>query len=273
MGVLDRILSLGAWVAVGAATLTPLAGQAGDFLYHFDSVFGGSAPSSPHSPWVDACFQTISPGTVRLSVSNLTLTGSENVDQLYFNLNPSLSPTGLSFHFVGGSGGFDLPTIATGTNQFKAGGDGKYDVLFTFSSGGNAKNRFTAHEYMTWDISGISGLAASEFAYLSAPAGGAGPFFAATHIQRIGNGAASGWIAPSGITPIPSVPEPGAAALFCLATSAAFALRRWRRGAKTVSDCAQLDPTHASQRLPAPKAFGAGGNGNRGPLFNPRWSR
>ena len=123
---------------MAAAALTPLASRAGDFLYHFDYVFGGPAPS-PRSPWLDACFQSLSPGTVRLTVSNLTLTGSENVDQLYFNLNTNLSPASLSFHFAGGSGGFDVPTIATGVNQFKAGGDGKYDILFSFNAGGSAK--------------------------------------------------------------------------------------------------------------------------------------
>ena len=198
-------------------------------MYQFDSVFGGAAPASSNRPWIDGCFRTLSPGTVQLTVSNLTLTGSESVDQLYFNLNPGLNPTRLAFSFSGGSGGFDAPTVSTGVNQFKAGGDGKYDILFLFSQGGSAANRFTAGEYLNCQISGIPTLTAADFGYLSMPVGGAGPFYAAAHVQRISH-SLSGWLDPSGMTPMPSVPEPPSALLFAVGVAGWLVARgRWRR--------------------------------------------
>src|SRR5207237_1661377 len=127
--------------------------------------------------------------------TNIPLTDNENVDQLYLNLNTSLKPTKLTVTLVKESGSFDTPKVSTGINKFQADGDGKYDILFNFNNGGTANNRFTAGESMTYYISGIPNLMASDFAFLSAPAGGAGPFFAAAHVQRIGRTASlSGWL-------------------------------------------------------------------------------
>src|SRR5262245_48838366 len=187
-----------------------------DYMYQFNDAFSGAVPASPIKPWIDATFQTVTPGTVRLTVTNLTLTGLENVDQLYFNLNPNLQPSKLTFKLVGESGAFNTPKVSTGVNKFQADGDGKYDILFSFNNGGTANNRFTAHESMTYYISGIPTLTAADFAYLSAPAGGAGPFFAAAHVQRIGLTASkSGWLSATDQTPL-LIPEPSSKKLLLL---------------------------------------------------------
>ena len=146
-----------------------------------NNVFGGTAPASTNTSWMDVVFRDVSPGVVSVTVSNLHLSGSENVDQIYLNLNPVFNPLKLHFSFVSSSGGFDLPSISQGTNAFKAGGDGKYDLLFSFASNSNDRHQFTQGEYLTYNISGITGLKAADFDYMSLPAGGAGPFYAAAH--------------------------------------------------------------------------------------------
>jgi len=206
-----------------------------DYMYQFNDAFSGSVPASPIKPWIDATFQTVTLGTVRLTVTNLTLSGLENVDQLYFNLNSNLQPSKLTFKLMGESGAFNTPKVTTGVNKFQADGDGKYDILFTFNNGGSANNRFTAHESMTYYISGIPTLTAADFAYLSAPAGGAGPFFAAAHVQRIGlTASSSGWLSATDKTPL-VIPEPSSKKLLLLGIWAWVAVFLHKRASASCS--------------------------------------
>ena len=211
---------LAAW---GLAAVMPVSAF-GDFLYQFGDVFGGTAPGS-NPPWMVAEVQSLAPGRVRLSLSNSNLSGSENVDELYLNLNPSLDPTRLKFSLVGGSGGFDQPRILTGENQFKAGGDGRYDVEFLFAQGGTAANRFGPGEELVCDISGLPTLTAADFAFLSMPVGGSRPLYAAAHVQRIGASSLSGWLDATAVTPL-VVPEPTAGGLWLLAFVVGWRIRK-----------------------------------------------
>src|SRR6476646_2486969 len=97
------------------------------YQYLFNDAFSGTAPASTNV-WMEAIVSDITNGTVQLTVSNLNLTGSENVDELYLNLNPTLDATKLNFTYLSGSGGFDIPSIIEGTNSYKADGDGLYDI-------------------------------------------------------------------------------------------------------------------------------------------------
>jgi hypothetical protein len=214
-------------ISLTGAVLLSASTWAGDFQLNFGEAFSGTAPSSAATPWVTALFQDVAPGTVRLTISNVNLTATENVDEFYLNLNPSMNPTLLAFASAGASGAFDTPTISKGVNGFKADGDGYYDVELNFATGGTDANRFTDNESLTYDISGITGLMASDFAYLSSPGGGSGPFYAAAHVQRIGGSGASGWIDPTG-NQIVLVPEP-ATATIAVAGLALLAGRRLRR--------------------------------------------
>src|SRR5438445_1478560 len=94
-----RLLS----VTLGSIIVHSVA-VADGFQLDFDRTFSGSAPSSPSSPWADARFQNVTPGTVQITVSNLSLTGTENVDELYFNLAPTLNPLNLNFTLISSSG-------------------------------------------------------------------------------------------------------------------------------------------------------------------------
>src|SRR5215472_10922168 len=143
--------------SIGLAGLIPFSAKAASPIeFDFGQVFTGDGPVSPVQPWVKATFTDgTTPGTVLLSVSNPNLTGGENVDQLYINLNPIFSPNDLTFTLQSSSPGFTPPTISEGANSFKADGDGKYDVLFQFSQGGTA---FGVGDSMTYLISGGSNI-------------------------------------------------------------------------------------------------------------------
>ena len=147
----------------------------------------------------------------------------------YLNLNTNFSALNLSVSYISGSGSFAIPsigagTIERGTDSFKAGGDGKYDLLFDFST--IAGSTFGSGESVTFQISGIAGLTANDFAFLSAPSGGFGPFYAAAHVQGIGPDSLSGWIDPSLGAQIIPVPEPSSAAILALSLGA---LGIWRQ--------------------------------------------
>jgi hypothetical protein len=208
-------------ILIGMALLLPRTSSAASGItYQFDNEFSSGTPPAGPAPWITASIQTVSPGTVQLTIANNGLLGSEFVSGFYLNLNTNFSPLNLSISYVSSSGTFLIPsvgsgTIERGTDSFKADGDGKYDVLFDFST--VSGNTFGAGESVTYQISGISGLTAEDFVYLSAPNGGHGPFYAAAHVQGIGaDGALSGWVEPSlGALPI-LVPEPSSAALLVL---------------------------------------------------------
>ena len=241
---LKKLAKLG--FSVCSLALLQSAVFAADYQYILNQAFSGTAPASTNHAWIDAAFRTLTNGTVQLTVSNLNLKGIENVDQLYLNLNPTYNPTKLHFTYVSSSGGFDLPSIIEGTNAFKADGDGKYDILFNFVSNSNDKHQFTQGEWVTYNITGITGLTAADFQYLSFPDGGVGPFYAAAHVQRIGNGSFSGWISPAGITPITPVPEPSGALLFGIAFAILFGRRLWKRASKAANQSRQLRPIRSS---------------------------
>lgn len=202
-------------------------------IYNFDTVFGASsvAPSGS-APWVQATFQDVT-GGVLLTVNNVNLTSSEFVNMMYFNLNTNMDPTMLSFALQSTNGAFTIPTPTTfvqgaqvgGQNGNKADGDGYFDVLLNFAQSGTDSERFNAGESVSYLISGITGLTAMDFGYLS-QGGGSSDYYAAAHIQGTGNGQKSAWVAPSEIVTVP-VPEPAPAAL--LAASMGFwALLRLR---------------------------------------------
>jgi hypothetical protein len=219
-----EILGRAALLFAGVSMLGCSVALAGNTEYPFNYAFSGTAPASANQPWIGAVFEDVTPGTVRLGITNLNLSAGENVGGLYFNLNPLYSPSDLAFTLESESGGFLIPTIKLGLNQYKADGDGRYDILFSFDEGGTDTTRFTANEYLVWQITGIPSLTVADFAYLSQPAGGVGPFYAAAHVQRIAPDSLSGWIAATEIGDFTHMPEPTALSLLV----GGLALMIWR---------------------------------------------
>lgn len=191
------------------ALLCPAAGEA-SILYQFNTPFSGDPDPAGTGPWIDATFVDVTPGTVLLTITNVNLTSGEFVQGngngasggLFFNLNTNDNPTALDFTLVASNGNFG-PIISTGENSFKADGDGYYDIQFDFSS-----QSFSTDASITYKITGISGLTAADFEYLSAPSGGLGPFYAAAKVQGIPGGGNSTFLEPGNGPQMISVPEP-----------------------------------------------------------------
>lgn len=209
------------WANVGQAALDP------GIVYNFNNVFSGSASPGGSTPWVTASFQNDGSAGVLLTISGADLAGNEKLGAAYFNVDPALSASmaNLTFSLQSSSAGLAQPQISTGEDAFKADGDGRYDIKFSFSTG---QGTFNNGDNITYLISGIAGLTADDFAYQSAPSGGAGPFYAAAHILAISPDNSSAWVEPSA-GPIPQtsmMPEPAAFGFAGAALAGFVALRR-----------------------------------------------
>jgi hypothetical protein len=165
-------------------------------------------PPEGTPPWITASFSDSGPGTVYLTLVTTNLTGSEIVSEWDINLDTSLNAADLVFTKTGSSGSFTNPTINLGANNYKADGDGYYDINFAFTTNGGTSTRFGVGDSVTYTITGISTLTAQSFNWLSNETngsgnggGGNGPYYMAAHVQSIGSGSLSGWVA----TPEPSV--------------------------------------------------------------------
>jgi hypothetical protein len=192
----------------------------------FNMVFeySGGTPPSGLQPWMTATFDDGGgSGSVVLTLDNVNLVGSEFVSEWNFNLDPMFDPDDLVFssEIAIGGNGFDFPTTDTEADDFMAGPSHGYDIEFAFSTSGagGGSHRFGAGESYEVTISGIAGLTAQSFNFLSAGSGGGGPYPTAAHVQSIGGGN-SGWV---------TVPEPTSFALCGLLAIAALASSRRRR--------------------------------------------
>ena len=163
--------------------------------FNYTALYGsGSAPAGV-TPWLTATFTTFGTNLVRLTIATPGLTGGEFVSDMYFNIEPFVT---LGFNRVSGSyPTYPTADITTGPNFRKADGDGRFDILFAFSTA--ESSRFTTSLSVTYDIAG-SGITEDSFHYLSSPSGGSGPFYTAAHIQGINASPNSGWVT----TPIPA---------------------------------------------------------------------
>jgi len=177
--------------------------------------FSGGTPPVGAAPWLTTTMDDGgTPGSVILTLEATNLTGTEFVSGWYLNLDPSLDPTSLVFSSPTKTGTFDDPSISLGTDAYKPDGDGKYDILFGFatSGSGGGSHRFGVGDSVQYTVTGIGTLVAGSFNFLSSPDGGHGPFFTAAHVQSIGGGEDSGWVAATEAI----MPEPATLSLMVL---------------------------------------------------------
>ena len=193
--------------AAAAFGLFSLQATAATVTFNYDQSFGAVSPDGP-APWATAIFQdTINPGEVTLTMSVSAFVGEADVTAMYFNLDPSLDLTSLSFNRDGGTGPTAANTnISTGIDAFgPLGGDGIYDIEFDFPPApGQQAGRFNAGEDLIYTITG-TGITASSFNFFGTPGpgeGNAGPFLSVARFQSTGydqNG--SDWV---GAVPVPA---------------------------------------------------------------------
>jgi hypothetical protein len=210
-------------IAVAAFLLPAVASAAPQTLSVGSDIefSNGQAPASAIHPWVLLTIADNGPNSVLLKLTAPHLTASENISEFDFNIDPALTMDldHLIFSNLVKGGSFDTPTISQGEDGFKADGDGKYDIQFLFTVGGNVSKTFTTGDSLQYTITG-AGISASSFDFISTPAGGHGPFITAAHVQNttgVGNGG-SGWVADTtgGNITTQTVPEPSSVALFAL---------------------------------------------------------
>jgi hypothetical protein len=215
-------------VVVGAVSLV-LAGAARGGVITFGLVveYSGAAEPQGPRPWLTATFDDEgTPGSVKLTLDTTNLVGGESVKEWYFNLNPDLDPSALSFTVLNRGGMFDDPTCSLEKNAYKADGDGYFDILFAFTTaeGSGSDERFGVGDSVEYSITGIAGLVASSFDYLSADNKGvplADGFYTAAHVLSIFGDpcGTSGWVA---------TPEPATLVLMAMGGVGMLLSRRRR---------------------------------------------
>jgi hypothetical protein len=177
--------------------------------YYLSQTFGvGSVAPAAGTPWLTLTTTTLSgadAGKVRLEFEAPGLVGIEYVDEWYLNLDPALDQTKLSFGSAAKTGSFSLPTVNLGTDSYKAGPDGRFDIRLAFSTSNTSGgiNRFTGGDKLSYTVSySLGSITAESFDFFSNSTGLYGPYHTAAHVQATGLDAkGSAWIH--------SVPEPG----------------------------------------------------------------
>lgn len=218
-------IAVAASLVASSLLLSAAAVRAATLTFGLDTPFSGADQPEGTAPWITATFDDSfgDANTVRLTLSAANLVGSEGVSAWYFNFDPSLVPTLLTFTAVDNSA--SVPNaINTGVDSFVANGDGMYDIQFDLPPPpGSFPERLTAGETIIYDLGYVSPITVASFNFYSAVGGGTGTFETAAHIEGIGpTGDGSGWIG--------QVPEPSTALLFASGVMG-LAIDRGRRKA------------------------------------------
>jgi len=198
--------NLVACLLAAAALVFAAPAQAGTITFNLDYVFSGAWPDST-SPYGTVTFTDVT-GGVRMTLTSSLEDTSEFFSEWDFNTSTPL--TGITE--TGRTGTFAYTIDGYSSNAYQADGDGLYDFGIQFASA--SANRFNGTDSVVFLLTG-SGLTFASFNVLSAPAGGAGPFNTAAHVQGIQT--CSGWVsdgngasgAGPGTGPCGAVPDSG----------------------------------------------------------------
>lgn len=213
--VKNRVLAKGrVWVyALVALFASTIATSARADMLFFSwtgnaGVYSGATTGIPSNAWLVGEFNKTGSNTVDLTLTaNFPLSSSLGIDQVDFNINPTITPSNLSF-VNDSSNATSVSEAATTNNAQKAGPAFGFDVNFGTGQGSNALGFGGGIQTDVIHITlGGGTLSASDFNFSSTPGNNnIGPFFAAAHVQSTGtNGNDSSWVANNGGGP----PTPG----------------------------------------------------------------
>lgn len=198
---------------------TSMAGwaKAGTLQYNLNTLISGTSPGGSLS-WISATFIDVGANDVQLTMTASNLTDTQFISGLYFNLDPGLDPSLLSFTPGTNPVGTTTITQTYPSGCCKADGDGFYDFRFNFPTANNPMgDRFQSGESVVYNISytGSGSIDVNSFNFLSSPGGGTGNYKVAAHIQGInGDDSTSGWVATATV-----VPEPISSTLFIIGSA------------------------------------------------------
>jgi hypothetical protein len=178
-----------------------LAISAEALTFTLDNVFSGNTPAGS-SPWATATFADgtgANTGKVVLTFQGSLGASGQFITETDFNFNPALDISKLTGTMSSCTTCTIVP-VSVGTDNFKADGDGKYDVSMEFDSsgGGTSATRFNGSDsaVVVFSYTGSGTFNANSFNFFGTPDGGSGPFHAAAHVQGIPSNC-SGWISDS----------------------------------------------------------------------------
>jgi hypothetical protein len=252
MRALDLVLGRTGLFVVAGLLVGASAVQASELAFDFSNVFNGP-PIGPavaaNSMAVEAVFEDVSPGAVRLTVSNLNLTANENVAKLYFNLNPNLNPAELQFQLEAGSG-FVGPSVVTGARA-NLGPGLRFNVSLGFRNHGDSSRTFGAGEFLSELITGIPTLTAADFSAYTTRRTSPDKFYAVAEINRIAVNSQTEWFSSDCPKPIVPAPEPGARALLSAMIGTWLACWSCKRG-RQIARANQLQRIPIRRTRPAP---------------------
>jgi hypothetical protein len=197
--------------------------QASTLSFELLYEFSGATPPDGSTPWLTATLDDgDTAGSVDLTLETTNLVEPEHVKVWLFNLDPAFDKDDLallSFSAPTKTGSFASPTISIGIDQFKADGDGYFDIEMVFSNA--ASQHFGVGEKLEYTITGIPSLTVDSFDCGSASGGGTGVYPTAAHVGSTGpTNEQSGWI---------SVPEPSCLCLLSIGALGLIVGARRRR--------------------------------------------
>jgi hypothetical protein len=195
-------------IAIPLAVLPASGGLAATITLDLSTHFGFSPSSGPVSATLeDTATDEV---TLTLDTSGLNLS-TEFVSQWHFNFLGDTSA--LSFAYVGGSStGPAASWVLLGDDDFKADGDGWFDILLVFPI--LSADHFNLDEVVVYTITG-TGITATDFIDFSAEGGRKGTYLTAAQIL----------CTEGGLDWLGAVPEPSTA-LLVLAGLALLGMRR-----------------------------------------------
>jgi len=186
------------------------------YTFSFDTIFNPTANLGQTSatPWGTAVFEDLGANQVRLALTG----GANAINTAQFNIDPTMSPSSLSFSYIGGK----TATVSNDIqNHWQADGDGKYDVKMAYSSA------VALGQKSYYIISGGSGFNAASFLnYSLSDPNQKGPYLAVVQVA----GAGSPWLYSSSFTH--AIPEPETYAMLLAGLALmGFVARRRQQGA------------------------------------------